>query len=239
MCIRRFLFRCVSAPCWNPACRRECDPATCTMFPAAFRPLITRPLLSLPQDCSSSEEYTVAAALLPLSTAFYRVRTWRMSRAVPHSSFQWKMKVFHQCWNISSERDLWHEAVRCRSSSGFISFDRLRLSLFVVFESWPSLTVCWSLNMYVLNMFEVCKLLPAQWILTAYLLLWGQSQLSTWAFRRVPVQCAKGLTWNRFYCHMTQHPDATAWIIPVCWHGCPTLHSNTMEHCSLFLVFDG
>lgn len=33
-----------------------------------------------------------------------------------------------------------------------------------------------------------------------------------------------------FYRHMTQHPDATAWIIPVCLHGHPALQSNTMEN---------
>lgn len=36
-------------------------------------PDLTSPLLCDPQDCSSSEEYAVASALLPLTTAFYRV----------------------------------------------------------------------------------------------------------------------------------------------------------------------
>lgn len=44
------------------------------MPPAVSCPALTSPLLFGPQDCSSSEEYMMAAALLPLSTAFYRVR---------------------------------------------------------------------------------------------------------------------------------------------------------------------
>lgn len=44
------------------------------MPPTVSFPALTSPMLFDPQDCSSSEEYTVAAALLPLSTVFYRVR---------------------------------------------------------------------------------------------------------------------------------------------------------------------
>lgn len=59
--------------CWI-FCPCFCLCWKCVLFPATLCPVITRPLLFPPQDCSSSEEYTVAAALLPLSTAFYRVR---------------------------------------------------------------------------------------------------------------------------------------------------------------------
>lgn len=59
-------------PCVNKCVK--CVHATCNIFLAVFCLVITRPLLFRPQDCSSSEEYSVAAALLPLSTAFYRVR---------------------------------------------------------------------------------------------------------------------------------------------------------------------
>lgn len=74
ICVGCFLFQCVLALRWNPVLWVKCVHATCDMFLAVFCPVITRPLLFHPQDCSSSEEYTVAAALLPLSTAFYRVR---------------------------------------------------------------------------------------------------------------------------------------------------------------------
>lgn len=62
----RFLF-------WGSSekrCSQRCS--TCLLLCLALLSLL--PCLSDPQDCSSSEEYTVAAALLPLSTAFYRVR---------------------------------------------------------------------------------------------------------------------------------------------------------------------
>lgn len=74
ICVGCFLFQWVLALRWNPVLWVKCVHATCDMFLAVFCPVITRPLLFHPQDCSSSEEYTVAAALLPLSTAFYRVR---------------------------------------------------------------------------------------------------------------------------------------------------------------------
>lgn len=61
--------------CWRHVLQwKKVSAVLFDMSPAVSCPPLTCPLLFDLQDCSSSEEYTVAAALLPLSTAFYRVR---------------------------------------------------------------------------------------------------------------------------------------------------------------------
>lgn len=88
--------------CWRLALQwKEVLAQPFDMVPAVSCPPLTCPLLFDPQDCSSSEEYTVAAALLPLSTAFYRVRISLYKRFACFSKKMYpvKLALYHNSHN--------------------------------------------------------------------------------------------------------------------------------------------